>query len=297
MTWESAKTFIAKWRSTIGIVAGLTVFSVALYALRHELRTYDFRQVRADLANVPNGDLFRAIGLTACGYLALILYDSLALRYVKRRLEAQRVAFAGFVAYAFSNALGFPLVLGGGLRYRFYNAWGLSSAEIAMIVGFVILFAIFKTRANEALSLTLFYVFAFCEGVGIAPVIGQYLRSVGSGVVVNAALTTGLGMFALAAIVYATGLDLRRFQGIFTIALLGLVVVGVISMFVKFVHPETYAWLTLVIFSGLVLIDFARIRAGGDGLTPVLMAVSIYLDAINIFLALLQILGGRRSSD
>ncbi len=136
MNWESAKTFVAKWRSTIGIVAGLTVFSVALYALRHELRTYDFRQVRADLANVPAGDLLRAIGLTACGYLALILYDSLALRYVKRKLEPQRVAFAGFVAYAFSNALGFPLVLGGGLRYRFYNAWGLSSAEIAMLIGF-----------------------------------------------------------------------------------------------------------------------------------------------------------------
>jgi phosphatidylglycerol lysyltransferase len=124
------------WRKTAGVVAGLTIFAVALFALRHELRMYDFRQVRADLANVSLADLFRAIGLTACGYLALILYDSLALRYVKRRLPAQRVAFAGFVAYAFSNALGFPLLLGGGLRYRFYNAWGLSSAEIAMIIGF-----------------------------------------------------------------------------------------------------------------------------------------------------------------
>ncbi|HEV8409529.1 MAG TPA: hypothetical protein VGQ30_03405, partial [Gemmatimonadaceae bacterium] len=68
MTWESAKTFIAKWRSMIGIAAGLTVFGVALFALRHELRTYDFRQVRADLANVPRADLARAIALTACGY-------------------------------------------------------------------------------------------------------------------------------------------------------------------------------------------------------------------------------------
>lgn len=168
---------------------------------------------------------------------------------------------------------------------------------IAMIVGFVLLIAIYRTAANEALSLTLFYAFAFCEGVGIAPVIGHYLRTGASGVVVNAAVTTGLGMFALAAIVYATGLDLRRFQGIFTIALLGLVVVGIISMFVRFIHPETYAWITLVIFSGLVLIDFARLRAGGDGLTPVMMAVSIYLDAINIFMALLTIFGGRRSSD
>jgi len=124
------------WRKAAGAVAGLTVFFVALFALRHELRLYDFRQVRVDLRNVALGDLFRAIGLTVCGYLALILYDSLALRYVKRPLPPQRVAFAGFVGYAFSNALGFPLLLGGGLRYRFYTAWGLSTAEIAMIIGF-----------------------------------------------------------------------------------------------------------------------------------------------------------------
>ncbi len=168
---------------------------------------------------------------------------------------------------------------------------------IAMIVGLILLFSIYAVRRNEGLSLLLFYGFTFCEGVGIAPVVGQYARAFGPDIVVNAALTTGLGMFALAAIVYATGLDLRRFQGIFMIALLGLIVVGVVSMFVRFIHPETYAWLTLVIFSGLVLIDFARLRAGGDGLTPVLMATSIYLDAINIFLALLQIFGGRRASD
>jgi FtsH-binding integral membrane protein len=166
---------------------------------------------------------------------------------------------------------------------------------IAMIGGFILLISINATRRNEALSLVLFYAFTFTMGIGLAPVIGQYVRAFGPDVVVNAALTTGLGMFALAAIVYATGLDLRRFQGIFFIALLGLVVVGIISIFVRFIHPEVYAWLTLIIFSGLVLIDFARIRAGGDGLTAVQMATSIYLDAVNIFLALLRIFGGRRS--
>lgn len=166
---------------------------------------------------------------------------------------------------------------------------------IAMLAGFVLLIAMNATRRNEGLSLLLFYAFTFLMGIGLAPVIGQYVHAFGPDIVVNAAITTGLGMFALAAVVYATGLDLRRFQGIFLIALLGLIVIGVISIFVRFIHPETYAWLTLIIFSGLVLIDFARLRAGGDGLTAVQMATSIYLDAINIFLALLQIFGGRRS--
>lgn len=166
---------------------------------------------------------------------------------------------------------------------------------IAMIAGFILLISMNATRRNEALSLLLFYAFTFLQGIGLAPVISQYVHAFGPDIVVNAALTTGLGMFALAAVVYATGLDLRRFQGIFFIALLGLVVVGIISIFVRFIHPEVYAWLTLIIFSGLVLIDFARIRAGGDGLSAVQMATSIYLDAINIFLALLRIFGSRRS--
>lgn len=173
-----------------------------------------------------------------------------------------------------------------GLPYQF--------GFIAMLVGFGLLFGCMAARNNEPLALLLFYVFTFCEGLGIAPVITQYAQTAGGGVVADAALTTGLGMFALGAIVYATGLDLRRFQGYVTLALLGLIVLGVVSIFVRFIHPEVYSYLVLAIFTAYVLIDFARIRAGGSGATPVMLAVSIYLDALNIFLALLQIFGGRR---
>jgi len=165
---------------------------------------------------------------------------------------------------------------------------------IAMLAGFGLLFGCMAARNNEALSLVLFYAFTFCEGLGIAPVITQYVQTSGPGVVTDAALTTGLGMFALGAIVYATGLDLRRFQGYVSLALMGLIVLGIVSIFVRFIHPEVYAYLVLAIFTAYVLIDFARIRAGGGGATPVMLAVSIYLDALNIFLALLQIFGGRR---
>lgn len=188
------------------------------------------------------------------------------------------------------------MVIAGGAAWYFQGI-PRGFGFIAMLVGFGLLFGINAARNNGTLSLALFYAFTFCEGVGIAPVIGYYVRAIGPGVVANAALTTGLGMFALGAIVYATGLDLRRYQSYFMIALLGLILVGIVSMFFRFIHPEVYSWLTLVIFSGLVLIDFARIRAGGDGLTPVQMATSIFLDAINIFLALLQIFGGRRSNN
>ncbi len=168
---------------------------------------------------------------------------------------------------------------------------------IAMIIGFIVLFGINATRGNPAVSLALFYAFAFLEGIGIAPTIGQYIQTIGPGVVTQAALTTGLGMLGMGAIVYATGLDLRRFSGYFYLALIGLIVAGVVAAFTHWMHPATYSWLTLLVFTGLVLIDFARIRAGGGGFTPVQLAAQIYLDAINIFLALLQLFAARRSED
>jgi modulator of FtsH protease len=187
------------------------------------------------------------------------------------------------------------LLITAGAAY-FFQGVSYGAGLIAMLVGFLFLIGINVARNNPALSLGMFYIFALLEGIGIAPTIHYYVATIGTGVVVQAAATTGLGMLALACIVYATGLDLRRFQGYFFLALIGLVLVGIISIFTHWIHPTAYSWLTLAIFTGLVLIDFARIRAGGDGYSPIQLAVQIYLDAINIFLAILQLLG-RRNDD
>jgi modulator of FtsH protease len=190
---------------------------------------------------------------------------------------------AGFLVTAVTS------YLAGGMPY------GVSL--VALLIGFGFLIGISATRRNPALSLLLFYAFAACEGVGIGPVIANYVRIDGSGVVVNAASTTGLGMLVLAAVVYLTSFDYRKLSGIAFGALIGLVIVGLISAFTHFLHPGLYAWATLAVFTLLVLVDFGRIRAGGGAATAVELATSIYLDAINIFLALLSIFGGRSRDD
>jgi modulator of FtsH protease len=244
-------------------------------------------------------DVKRVTGLKL-QYMAGVIIQRMAMRFQ----APQRPLGYGYApAIPVQNLLGqvlgitaLGLLITAGAAYLFPGVpYGIALG--ALIVGFLVLFAINATRANEALSLTLFYVFAFLEGIGLAPTIAHYVQTVGSGVVVEAASTTGLGMLALACIVYATGLDLRRFQGYVFLALIGLVLVGIVSAFTHWVHPTTYAWFTLAIFTFLTLIDFARIRAGGDNYTPVQLAVQIYLDAINIFLAILQLLGNRRSDD
>src|ERR1017187_8075422 len=127
---------VQKWTRWIGVAAGVAIFALALYSLRKEFGSYTVREGRfavrtLDPIFIVRGALF-AIG----AYAVLIAYDVLAIRYIKSDLPTRRIAFISFIAFSFSNALGFPLLLGGGLRYRLYNAAGLSSADIAVTIAF-----------------------------------------------------------------------------------------------------------------------------------------------------------------
>ncbi len=159
---------------------------------------------------------------------------------------------------------------------------------MALIAGFVLLFVMNAVRNSPRIALLWFYAFTFLEGIGLAPVIARYVNTLGPDVVVNAAGTTGFGMLVLGGVAFVFSVDWRRFAGIALGLLVALLVVGIISIFTHWVHPTTYSWLTLGVFTLLTLVDFSRIRAGGDGASPVQLAVAIYLDGINIFLALLQ---------
>lgn len=184
----------------------------------------------------------------------------------------------------------------------FVTAFGVATAPAwGMMVGIIAVFALvfainFARRQSPAMALGLFFALAYFMGWEIAPIISMYLHAFGAGLVFQAALTTGLGMTAMACFAYLFQINYRRLAGIGMAALLALILTAIASIFFHFLSPGLYAWLTLGVFTLLTVADFARIRAGGQGQSAVVLAVSIYLDAINIFLAMLQILGmnGRR---
>ncbi len=185
----------------------------------------------------------------------------------------------------------------------FITAFGVATAPVWSILPGVIavlglVFAIsFARRTSPGLALGLFLALTYFMGWEIAPIIHHYVRSAGPGVVFQAALTTGLGMAAMGCVAYLFQINHRKLTGIAVGMLLVLILAGIASMFLHFMQPGTYAWLTLGIFTLLTVADFARIRAGGDGQSAVQLSLSIYLDAINIFLALLQLMGGGRRRD
>ena len=199
------------------------------------------------------------------------------------------ITMAGFLATAVGAYVA-PAVLGG-IGYGFL-----------MLVSFGLIFAVnIVSRRSPGLALVLFYGFTFLMGIEIRPLLQAYMHIPGGVTVVfQAAITTALGMGVMAAVAQVANFNYQRVGRVAFFALIGLVLVGLLGMFVHFVSPGLYAWATLAIFSVLLLVDFMRIKNAGAGMPPVVMALSIYLDALNIFMALLQIFGNgneRRSSN
>ena len=170
----------------------------------------------------------------------------------------------------------------------------------ASLVGFIatlgLIFAIraAASRRSTGLAISLFLALTYFMGWSIAAGIQHYIRIGGAQLVFQAAATTGMGMACMGIVAYLFAIDYRRIQGIGFALLLGLVLLGFVSMFLHFLSPDAYSWMTLGVFTLLTVGDFARIRAGGGNQPPVWLALSIYLDAINIFLAILQLFGGGR---
>jgi len=167
---------------------------------------------------------------------------------------------------------------------------------ICFLVTLGLIFAIRATRSTPALSFACFLLLTLAMGFEISPWINYLLHTGQTAVVFNAALTTAVGMGAIGIGAQIVSFDYRKLASFAFAALLALVLVGVLSMFFHFVSPGLYAWATLAIFTLLLLVDFMRIKDGGAGATAIELALTIYLDGLNIFLALTQIFsgGGRR---
>lgn len=116
---------------------GFLLLALSLWAISNELREYNYRDVLSSLTAIPRSSLTLGIGLTSLGYLAMTGYDTLAFRYIRRPLAYSKIAFTNFISCATSNTIGFALLTGSAIRYRFYSAWGVSPIAIAQIIAFV----------------------------------------------------------------------------------------------------------------------------------------------------------------
>jgi uncharacterized membrane protein YbhN (UPF0104 family) len=126
-----------KPKLSLSSLFGLLLLVLSLWAISNELREYNYRDVLNYLAAIPKNLLIASIGLTILGYCAIALYDILGFRYIGFFLSWKKIALTNFISSVFSNTIGFALLTGSAIRYRFYSTWGISSFAIAQIIAFV----------------------------------------------------------------------------------------------------------------------------------------------------------------
>src|SRR5262245_32595188 len=121
-------------KSALPAIIGLVLFVAALAVLRRELRAVTWHELVRDVLATPPWWLALALVLTALNYAILTGYDFLAFAYIGRRLSWDRIALASFLAYAIENNVGFAMLSGASVRYRFYTRWGVTPGELSRIV-------------------------------------------------------------------------------------------------------------------------------------------------------------------
>ena len=123
--------------------------------LHRELGTYHVRDIAHRIGALPSSRVLTALLLTALDYCALIGYDLLALRYAQRRLPLRQVALASSIGHGVSHLLSYSALTGGSVRYRFWSAWGLTAAEVAQGVGFLVLTNLLGVIATSGVALVI----------------------------------------------------------------------------------------------------------------------------------------------
>jgi FtsH-binding integral membrane protein len=190
----------------------------------------------------------------------------------------------GFVALT----LGF-LALGAYIGRDLSGGWGILAfvASFGCIIGLNVA----STRGKEQAAITLLFGLGLLLGLALGPVLSSYVEADPAPVWQAAGATAGF-VAGLGAVGYATRRYLSSWYRVLFWALLGLIVFGLVAIFVS-IPNENIIWSIagLVIFGGYTVLDFNRLRRSGrEEAVPI--AASIFLDVLNIFLFFLQLFGG-----
>jgi phosphatidylglycerol lysyltransferase len=135
----------ADWiRRMLPAAVALVLFIAALEVLRRELHSVSWHALSARALGTPPWLIATAFLLTALNYLVLSGYDFIAIASLGRRppsrgfggtgLSIKNIAVTSFLAYAIANSVGFSMLSGASVRYRFYSRWGITGQQFSRIV-------------------------------------------------------------------------------------------------------------------------------------------------------------------
>jgi FtsH-binding integral membrane protein len=171
---------------------------------------------------------------------------------------------------------------------------GRNLSEGWAIVWFIVAFGClismnFTVKRSAGLTVALLLIVGAALGLAMAPVL-VYYASTNPQALWQAGGATALFIAGFGAAGYATRKDLAGIARACLWALVALIVFGIVLIFVHIPDGALiYSVLGLVIFAGLTAFDFQRLRRSADLDSAPLLAASIFLDALNVFLFFLRI--------
>ncbi len=180
----------------------------------------------------------------------------------------------------------------------FSNKWLFYGLIIAQF-GAVIALSGFAQKMSYGTMVAVFLGYAALTGMTLSTIFIIYTMS-------SIAMCFGIaaGMFGTMAIYgYVTNADLSGFGTIMFMGLIGIVIASLVNMFVQSsAAGYVISFLSVIIFTGLTAYDVQKIKYLGSTVSDeeslrkvsILGALTLYLDFLNIFLSLLNLLGDRR---
>jgi len=161
---------------------------------------------------------------------------------------------------------------------------------LAFLAGFGCLVGMqFASRRSRQLTVGLLAAFGVLMGLAVAPTLAYY-ASADPRALWQAGAATALFVAGFGAIGYATRRDLTVLARISSWALVALIGFGIVLLFVSIPNGAViYSSLGLGIFAGLIVLDFRRLRRSSEAESAPVLAASIFLDILNVFLFFLQI--------
>ncbi len=147
-------------------------------------------------------------------------------------------------------------------------------------------------QRSQQTAMALMFGFGVLTGLAVAPTLAYY-ASADPQAIWLAGGATALFVAGFGAAGYATRRDLSALARVFFWALLALIAFGIVAIFVRI--PEgalIYAIAGLVVFAGLTAFDFQRLRRSQNIRDAPLLAASIFLDILNVFLLFLSLFSG-----
>jgi FtsH-binding integral membrane protein len=160
------------------------------------------------------------------------------------------------------------------------------------IAAFITLFGVSAaSKRSERAAVGLLLLFGLLIGAAVAPTISYYASS-DPRALWDAGGATALFIIGFGAAGYGTRRDLSKLGRTMSWALLGLILFGVVTIFAQVPNGSLlYDVFGLVIFAGLTSFDFQRLRRTKNIRTAPLLAASIFLDIVNVFLLFLSFNG------